>query len=73
MARVVVELKDSPGSEPMRRLLAALACLGPDDEIELISAHDPRAFHAVLEEEGCACERLRGEEGRYILLIRRRP
>lgn len=73
MARVVVDLRDSPGCKPMTRLLTALACLGADDELELISPHDPQAFRAVLEEEGCACERRRGEEGRYILLIRRRP
>lgn len=73
MARVIVDLRDSPGCEPMTRLLTAMACLGADDEVELISAHDPQAFCAVLEEEGCACEQLRGEEGRHILLIRRRP
>lgn len=72
MTRVVIEMKQSSGCEQMTRLLTALACLGEDDEIELISSHDSEAFRAVLKEHGCECDRAREEKGRCTLLIRRR-
>lgn len=73
MGREIIELTSSSGSKPMTRLLTALACLGEDDEIELILPHDLDAFHAVLKEEDCSCERLNDKDGRCILLVRRRP
>lgn len=74
MTRVVIDLKKLSGSEPMTKLLAALACLGTDDEIELILSHDPeKTFQAILIEQDCVCERLHDEEGRCVLRVRRRP
>ena len=73
MTRVVIDLKKLSGSKPMTKLLASLACLGADDEIELILSHDPETFQAMLIEQDCACERLHDEEGRGVLRVRRRP
>lgn len=71
MTRIAIELRGLPASEPLTRLLSALACLGHDEELQAVLSQDPQSFYAVIDEQDCECERFTGEDGRRLLIIRR--